>query len=84
MQLLNNLEILLFQEIAEIVRLKIRKPPQSIFLLILKLTPLTPDLLFIFSEENASFNSFINKGLESFTTFTFLIYASNILYDFRI
>ena len=54
------------------------------FLIILKLTLSTPDLLFIFSEKNASFNSFIDEDLDSILTFTLLIYVSNILDDFGI
>ena len=52
-------------------------------LVILELTSSRPELLFIFSEENA-FNLFIDKGLESIMTFTFLIYVSNVLDDFGI
>ena len=50
----------------------------------MKLTSATPELLFIFSENNAAFNLFIDNGLESIMTFTLLIYASNVLYDFGI
>ena len=52
-------------------------------LVILELTSSRPELLFIFSEENA-FNLFIDKGLESIMTFNFLIYVSNVLDDFGI
>ena len=45
-----------------------------LLLIILKLTSSTPELLFIFSWKNVSFNLFIVKGLESIMAFTLLIY----------
>ena len=80
LKFLNHLEILPFEEIAEISRLGNRKAPRA-FLIILKLTLSIPDLLFIFSEKTASFNSFINKDLDSIITFTLLV---NVLDDFGI
>ena len=81
MQFLNHLETPPFQEIPEIGRYQ---TAQKIFLIILKVKLLIPELLFTFREKNASFNSFINKGLESIMTFTLLIYISNVLVDFSI
>ena len=78
--ILNHLEILPFEEIAEISRLGNRKAPR-VFLIILKLKLSIPDLLLIFSEKTASFNSLINKDLDSIITFTFLV---NVLDDFGI
>ena len=82
MKFFNHLEILFFQEIAEIVRLMVFKAPQSIFLIILKLTTLTPELLFISSETNTPFNSFTDK--ESFMAFTLLIYVLIVIGDFGV
>ena len=84
MQFLNHLEIPPFQEIAEIGRLKGSESTLKHFLIILKLTSSTPELLLIFSKINASFNLFIYKGLDSIMTFTLLIYISNVLDDFGI